>query len=281
MGYHPSLGRFAQRDPGPGGVVVVPRVDEAGPTGGEQFIQKDATMPYGDGMSLYQYAKANPIAEADPLGLQSRVTTHFSGSANADILRKAAQTSRAGGWTFAPDLLERALNGGGNLQLGSDSNLAKALGAAFQVKNAVNQDIENKLPEGAGALDCGATAQITISGQVVGVTFSGGELEAAVRSPDEITYRASLNITRVCDGTLLSNGEFCCDAYLYYGTAVAHLRDQYDYHAPTSPDYAGKSILKKGLLGAAYSAQQAGFLTPYEIQVDFMVNDLEGEVCAE
>jgi hypothetical protein len=160
--------------------------------------------------------------------------------------------------------------------------LAKALGAAPEVKEAINRDIKSQLPEGAGALECEHGAQVTISGQLTVITFSGGELEGSVRSPDLVTYNASLNIFRACDGTLLSDGKhFCCDAYLYYGTADGRMKDRYDYHDPSSPAYANKGWLKRLFLGLAYHAQHGGFLTPYTISVDFKVDGLEGDICAE
>lgn len=70
MGYHPSLGRFAQRDSGPEGGLPsqIVGVAEAGPS--ERPTQQGIDPEYEDGMNLYRYAKANPTFMTDPLGLQ-------------------------------------------------------------------------------------------------------------------------------------------------------------------------------------------------------------------
>jgi len=60
---HPRLGRFLQRDPGPGrGARPVPasRFVPRDPTGSEQ---------YADGPNLYQNVRSNPITHVDPTGL--------------------------------------------------------------------------------------------------------------------------------------------------------------------------------------------------------------------
>jgi len=63
--YHPTMGRFMQRDPG-GGAGSPARVGTAGPAVGGGFISRDQ---YADGMNLYQYVGSNPAKYADPLGL--------------------------------------------------------------------------------------------------------------------------------------------------------------------------------------------------------------------
>jgi len=89
-----------------------------------------------------------------------------------------------------------------------------------------------------------------------------------------------LNVSRWCDGTLLSNDHFCCNAYLYDGEAKVHLTDKYDFHDPNAPAYSKEGTLKKWALEWAYSAQQGGFLTPFTIDVDFVVK-VEGDLCGE
>jgi len=69
--YHPSLGRWLQRDPGPGGMMAAPRVGTAGPAIGGEFIPRDHTAQYRDGMNLYQYVGGSPTRFADPSGLQA------------------------------------------------------------------------------------------------------------------------------------------------------------------------------------------------------------------
>ena len=70
--YHPAMGRFLQRDPGPGGAT---RIGTAGRAVGGGFIQPDPVgNQYADGMNLYQYVRSNPITRLDPDGLWGRET---------------------------------------------------------------------------------------------------------------------------------------------------------------------------------------------------------------
>ncbi len=68
--YHPGMGRFLQRDPGPGSAMPA-RTGSAGPAATGSFIPRDPTgsNQYADGMSLYQYVGGNPVTYLDPLGL--------------------------------------------------------------------------------------------------------------------------------------------------------------------------------------------------------------------
>lgn len=61
--YHPRMGRFMQRDPGPA------RPTDAGPAAGP-FLHRDPVGQYAAGMSLYQYANSAPVVRVDPLGLK-------------------------------------------------------------------------------------------------------------------------------------------------------------------------------------------------------------------
>ena len=83
--YHPTVGRFLQRDPGPGGPARV-GAGRAAPVGG-RFIPRDPTGQYADGMNLYQYVGSNPIAHFDPTGLSARKTKywHFRGYGDPKI----------------------------------------------------------------------------------------------------------------------------------------------------------------------------------------------------
>ncbi len=68
--YHPTVGRFLQRDPGPGRGGPI-RIGATGPTGGGRFARRDLAGQYADGMNLYQYARSSPTARVDPLGTLS------------------------------------------------------------------------------------------------------------------------------------------------------------------------------------------------------------------
>jgi len=59
--YHPGMGRFMQRDPGPGGMFgsMPSRIGRA-----------SIADQYADGMNLYQYVGSNPVNRVDPLGLE-------------------------------------------------------------------------------------------------------------------------------------------------------------------------------------------------------------------
>jgi len=63
--YHPTMGRFMQRDPGPSAGSPT-RIGAAGPAVGGGFIPRDQ---YADGMNLYQYVQSSPSSRLDPYGL--------------------------------------------------------------------------------------------------------------------------------------------------------------------------------------------------------------------
>ena len=69
--YHPTLGRWLSRDPGPGSPS---RVGTAGPTAGGGFAKRDPVgNQYADGMNLYQCVRSAPTIAVDPFGLWSVV----------------------------------------------------------------------------------------------------------------------------------------------------------------------------------------------------------------
>jgi hypothetical protein len=69
--YHPGMGRFMSRDPGPGGAM---RVGGGGPAAAGGFIPRDPTgsNQYADGMNLYQYVSSNPANYVDPMGTKKK-----------------------------------------------------------------------------------------------------------------------------------------------------------------------------------------------------------------
>lgn len=78
--YHPGLGRFTSRDPGPA------RVGSGGMAAGGQFVQRD---PYADGMNLYQYVRSNPTGSTDPSGLYTYFVIFYEADANKSFERAA------------------------------------------------------------------------------------------------------------------------------------------------------------------------------------------------
>jgi len=56
--YHPALGRWLERDPGPGGTSAL-------------LARRDPLAAYADGMNAYQYGRSAPTGSTDPLGLQT------------------------------------------------------------------------------------------------------------------------------------------------------------------------------------------------------------------
>lgn len=68
--YHPTMGRFLQRDPGAGAGSPA-RLGATGPAVVGGFIPQDpvGSDQYADGMNLYQYARSSPSSVADPTGL--------------------------------------------------------------------------------------------------------------------------------------------------------------------------------------------------------------------
>jgi len=83
--YHPTIGRFLQRDPGVGGAVRI-GAGGAAPVGG--FLPRDpaGTDHYADGMNLYQYARSSPAARRDPSGLLSTSKWVWCTSSQASLL---------------------------------------------------------------------------------------------------------------------------------------------------------------------------------------------------
>jgi len=66
--YHPTMGRFLQRDPGPGHAN---RIGAGGAARLGGFLPRDPTgsNQYADGMNLYQYVRSSPTRHTDPTGL--------------------------------------------------------------------------------------------------------------------------------------------------------------------------------------------------------------------
>lgn len=67
--YHPTLGTWLQRDPGPGGMMAPPRVGAGGPAASGGFAPRDYTSQYDGGANLLQYVRSSPVIQRDPFGL--------------------------------------------------------------------------------------------------------------------------------------------------------------------------------------------------------------------
>lgn len=97
--YHPTIGRFVNRDPGPGRGATSPTATAhfpqrdpapggspgpatAAPAPTANFLPRDPTgsNQYADGMNLYQYVGSNPIVRVDPRG------TDFIAISNRSVL---------------------------------------------------------------------------------------------------------------------------------------------------------------------------------------------------
>ena len=76
--YNPRMGRFMQRDPGPGGPR---RPGAGGPAVRSGFAKRDPTGQYADGMNLHQYLRSKPADLVDPSGLASTESEIWCGSA--------------------------------------------------------------------------------------------------------------------------------------------------------------------------------------------------------
>ena len=72
--YHPTVGRFLQRDPGADRITDAPRIG-GGPAPVSQFIPRDPTGQYADGANLYECVRSNPLGYADPFGTDAKQVT--------------------------------------------------------------------------------------------------------------------------------------------------------------------------------------------------------------
>jgi len=72
--YHPRLGRFVSRDPGPGGPM---RAGSVRPVSRNGFAPRDPSgrNQYADGMNLYQYVRNSPVSFVDWDGAAAKSTT--------------------------------------------------------------------------------------------------------------------------------------------------------------------------------------------------------------
>lgn len=245
--YHPSLGRFLTRD----------------------------LAGYSDGMGLYEYVGSSPKSLADPSGLQygdalgilrwTSESDHLFGDREEayindqvrDLRLAAAAARKLWGWTYAPFLLEHALDGGGDVGFGEKGKFAKDLSKALRDRGA--SAYEEHLAAAVDALrpplECERMDAVFFPLDLTGVTFSTGELQAAARIPDKIRCNSSGVVRKRCDA------QGCCESYKYSGSMLCMLRDRYDYHERTE-DFG---TVKNAMWDAAWRAQKAARLTPFTL----------------
>jgi len=103
--YHPGLGRFLQRDPGPGTGGPM-RLGTAGPGAGGGFAQRDPVgSQYADGMNLHQYVGSNPVRHLDPYGEEIQVIQGIYGlNATGTGISLLKKSHGLAVWFFAHDV---------------------------------------------------------------------------------------------------------------------------------------------------------------------------------
>jgi hypothetical protein len=92
--YHPGMGRFMQRDPGPGSITgsMPSRVGSAG-----------SADQYADGMNLYQYVRSMPTTLVDPMGLAAYKHSVEGKFGKFDVDMQTTAGGLDGKITFTPD----------------------------------------------------------------------------------------------------------------------------------------------------------------------------------
>jgi len=82
--YHPTVGRFMQRDPlgTPNESPLTRNLSS------HEFTRRDPVAQYRDGMNLYQYVHSSPSRGVDPHGLKLRLSSLNSEAANEQYMRE-------------------------------------------------------------------------------------------------------------------------------------------------------------------------------------------------
>jgi len=269
--YHPTLGRWVQRDPG----------------------------GYADGMGLYEYARTSPISSRDSDGLQSTggwPNTYSWGNWGFDPKNPPGDEGwdyikmDLGYWwqefTYATDVMEQWREGKGGTYTGSDKMRAD-LAASSEIKAKIKDLIEPGIMIAGSDLPCfyveEGNMSIEFGSDVHDRIVLTGELRATARSPDRVTCQVSMAYSKSCDPKAS-----CCPSIPYIALASCRLRDVYDYQNPRNPDgtiikdYGDANWKERRGLDLMWKHQQRlkkqGKPGHVQIDVAFEV-DLDGELC--
>ena len=269
--YHPTLGRFLQRDP-------------AG---------------YTNGLHLAQYARNSPLVYKDPMGLSSimegleaywetRKPTPDDYrpvfSAGVDLTLGTAYKRRREGWTYGADAMEKWREGKAGTYRGN-AKMRADLAQSAAIRNTLEDLVEPAVLAAGIDLPCWGVDELAMSvefGEEAGRPIElDGELEAAARAPDEITCQVGVVLAKACDPKAK-----CCPSIPYVAVASCDLVDRYDFHNPIDPktgdwipEYRDKSPEKKRGLLAAWQLQEQSGIPAMAVKVAFEV-ELKDELCA-
>ena len=83
--YFPHLGKFGQRDPDGTSLMIIANLAMLGDDIAVSLIPAGLRSQYVDGLSLYQYARANPIRRRDPSGLFSLAELSGASALSMDL----------------------------------------------------------------------------------------------------------------------------------------------------------------------------------------------------
>jgi len=258
--YHPTLGRWMQRDP----------------------------IGYHRQMSLYELAGVPNTT--DPFGLLPNFAPGPAGKEpflpeSWDHLQMEAGWTLQG-YTYATDVMEQWKEGEGGTFRGSDKMRAD-LAASSAIKAKIKSLIEPDIMIAGSDLPCfyleEAETSIEFGSKADDPVELAGELRATSRSPDRVTCEVSMAYYKRCDPEAP-----CCPSIPYIALASCRLQDRYDWHNPRNDDgtmkkeYQDTTWKERRGLDAAWRQQQRlkqqGKPWYVEIDVAFEV-DLDGELC--